>query len=157
MLWFFKIFSPKNLAKKLAFLSQNKAKICKNFYHNIGFWEKRQFFHRKLAKIAENCDRNIDPMLYRFTWKTKKFQQKQSLHMYVQQRRDLFHRWETTFFQNFPDLSETFPPRSGFMRGFLLSYFEMARSPFQDPVTSLAWEFSLCSAYMIWGTALSFY
>jgi hypothetical protein len=32
-----KIFSPKNLAKKLA------------------------FFRRKLAKIAENCDHNIDP------------------------------------------------------------------------------------------------
>jgi hypothetical protein len=28
--------------------------------HNIGFWEKRQFFRRKLAKIAENCDHNID-------------------------------------------------------------------------------------------------
>jgi hypothetical protein len=24
--------------------------------HNIGFWEKRQFFRRKLAKIAENSD-----------------------------------------------------------------------------------------------------
>jgi hypothetical protein len=32
-----------------------------NFDHNIGFWEKRQFFCRKLAKIAENCDHNIDP------------------------------------------------------------------------------------------------
>jgi hypothetical protein len=34
-----------------------------NFDHNIGFWEKRQFFRRKLAKIAENCDHNIDPWL----------------------------------------------------------------------------------------------
>jgi hypothetical protein len=25
------------------------------------FGEKRQFFRRKLAKIAENCDHNIDP------------------------------------------------------------------------------------------------
>jgi hypothetical protein len=32
-----------------------------NFDHNIDFWEKRQFFRRKLAKIAENCDHNIDP------------------------------------------------------------------------------------------------
>jgi hypothetical protein len=32
-----------------------------NFDHNIGFWEKRQFFRRKLAKIAENCDHKIDP------------------------------------------------------------------------------------------------
>jgi hypothetical protein len=31
------------------------------FDHNIGFWEKRRFFRRKLAKIAENCDHNIDP------------------------------------------------------------------------------------------------
>jgi hypothetical protein len=29
--------------------------------HSIGFEEKRQFFRRKLAKIAENCDHNIDP------------------------------------------------------------------------------------------------
>jgi hypothetical protein len=32
-----------------------------NFDHNIGCWEKRQFFRRKLSKIAENCDHNIDP------------------------------------------------------------------------------------------------
>jgi hypothetical protein len=32
-----------------------------NFDHNIGFWEKRQFFRQKLSKIAENCDHNIDP------------------------------------------------------------------------------------------------
>jgi hypothetical protein len=32
-----------------------------NFYHNIGFWEKLHFFRRKLSKIAENCDHNIDP------------------------------------------------------------------------------------------------
>jgi hypothetical protein len=33
------------------------------FDHNIGFWEKRQFFHQKLSKIAENCDHNIDPWI----------------------------------------------------------------------------------------------
>jgi hypothetical protein len=32
-----KIFSPKKIAKKLAFLTNNKAKLCKNFDHNIGF------------------------------------------------------------------------------------------------------------------------
>jgi hypothetical protein len=32
-----------------------------NFDHNIGFCEKRQFFRRKLSKIAENCDHNINP------------------------------------------------------------------------------------------------
>jgi hypothetical protein len=31
-----------------------------NFDHNIGFREKRQLFRRKLSKIAENCDHNID-------------------------------------------------------------------------------------------------
>jgi hypothetical protein len=33
------------------------------FDHNIGFWEKREFFRQKLAKIAENCDHNIDHWL----------------------------------------------------------------------------------------------
>jgi hypothetical protein len=37
-----------------------------NFDHNIGFWEKRQFFRLKLSKISENCDHNIDP------WSLKK-------------------------------------------------------------------------------------
>jgi hypothetical protein len=46
----FKIFSPKNSAKKLAFLTQNKASFCKNCDHNIGFWEKRQFFRRKIVE-----------------------------------------------------------------------------------------------------------
>jgi hypothetical protein len=32
----FKIFLAKNLAKTLAFLTKNKAKLCKNFDHNIG-------------------------------------------------------------------------------------------------------------------------
>jgi hypothetical protein len=34
------------------------------FDHNIGFWDKRQFFRRKLAKIAQNCDHNIDSWWY---------------------------------------------------------------------------------------------
>jgi hypothetical protein len=33
----FKIFSPKNLAKKLAFFAQTIASFCKNCDHNIGF------------------------------------------------------------------------------------------------------------------------
>jgi hypothetical protein len=32
-----------------------------NFDHNIVFSEKRQYFRRKLSKIAENCYHNIDP------------------------------------------------------------------------------------------------
>jgi hypothetical protein len=35
--------------------------------HDIGFWENRQFFRRKLSKIAENCEHNIDPRLGEFS------------------------------------------------------------------------------------------
>jgi hypothetical protein len=63
----FKIFLSKNLAKILAFFAQITASFCKKFDHNIGFWEKRQFFCRKLAKIAEKCDHNIDPRLGEFS------------------------------------------------------------------------------------------
>jgi hypothetical protein len=39
-------------------LTQKKAKLCKKFDHNIGFWEKKNIFS---PKIAENCGHNIDP------------------------------------------------------------------------------------------------
>jgi hypothetical protein len=51
MLWFLKYFL------------KTKPNFEKKVDHNIGFWEKRQFFRRKLVKIAENCDYNIDPWL----------------------------------------------------------------------------------------------
>jgi hypothetical protein len=60
MLWFKKNIFAKKSAKKWCFWLKTKAKLWKND-HNIGFWEKLQFFRRKLSKIAENCDRNIDP------------------------------------------------------------------------------------------------
>jgi hypothetical protein len=44
----------------LAFLTQNKAKLCKILIITLLF-EKNAIFCRKLAKIAENCDHNIDP------------------------------------------------------------------------------------------------
>jgi hypothetical protein len=44
----FKIFSPKNLAKKLAFLTQNKAKLYKNLSKTLVFEKNANFF-------AENC------------------------------------------------------------------------------------------------------
>jgi hypothetical protein len=56
-----KIFSPKNSAKNLAILTQITAILVAKNDHNIGFQEKRQFFRRKWAKIAENCDHNIGP------------------------------------------------------------------------------------------------
>jgi hypothetical protein len=57
----FKIFSPKNSAKKLAFLTQNKAKLCKILIISLGFEKNANYFRRKLSKIVENCDHNIDP------------------------------------------------------------------------------------------------
>jgi hypothetical protein len=44
----FKIFSPKNSAKKLAFLTQNKAKLCKILIITLVFEKNANFF-------AENC------------------------------------------------------------------------------------------------------
>jgi hypothetical protein len=46
--------------------------VLQKFDDNIGFWEKRQFFRSKLAKIAENCDHDIDPwiQLSRTNWTT---------------------------------------------------------------------------------------
>jgi hypothetical protein len=55
-----KIFSPKKIAKKLAFLTQNKAKLCKILIITLVF-EKNANFSPKIGKIAENCDHNIDP------------------------------------------------------------------------------------------------
>jgi hypothetical protein len=56
----FKKFSPKKLARKLAFLTQNKAKLFKNLILTLVF-EKNANFRRKLSKIDKNCDHNIDP------------------------------------------------------------------------------------------------
>jgi hypothetical protein len=46
---FKKIFSPKNFAKKLAFLTQNKAKLCKNLITTLVF-EKNANFSPKIGK-----------------------------------------------------------------------------------------------------------
>jgi hypothetical protein len=57
----FKIFSPKNLAKKLAFCAKTTASFCKDAIITMVFDKKTQFCLRKLAKIAENSDHKIDP------------------------------------------------------------------------------------------------
>jgi hypothetical protein len=54
---FLNIFAE-NFSKKLAFLTQNKAKLFKILIITLVFEKKRQFFS---PKIAENCDHNIDP------------------------------------------------------------------------------------------------
>jgi hypothetical protein len=46
MLRFLKYFRR----KKLAFLTHNKAKLCKKFYHNIGFGENANFFAKNWKK-----------------------------------------------------------------------------------------------------------
>jgi hypothetical protein len=45
-----KIFSPKNSAKKLAFFTHNKAKLCKIFIITLVFEKNANFF----PKIVEN-------------------------------------------------------------------------------------------------------
>jgi hypothetical protein len=56
------IFSPKHSAKKLAFLTQNKAKLCKILIITLVFEKNANFFAENCqTKIAENCDHNIDP------------------------------------------------------------------------------------------------
>jgi hypothetical protein len=55
------MFSPKKSAKELAFLTQNTAEFCKKWIITSVFKKNADFFLRKLAKIAENCDHNIHP------------------------------------------------------------------------------------------------
>jgi hypothetical protein len=40
----------------MALFVQNSASFLQKLDYNIGFYEKRQFFRIKLAKIEENCD-----------------------------------------------------------------------------------------------------
>jgi hypothetical protein len=47
--------------EKLAFLTQSKAKLCKNLIVTVVF-EKTPFYPPKIVKIVENCDYNIDPL-----------------------------------------------------------------------------------------------
>jgi hypothetical protein len=59
---FLNIFDKK-FSKKLAFLTQNKAKLWKILIITLVFEKNANFFRQKLSKIAENCDHNIDPWL----------------------------------------------------------------------------------------------
>jgi hypothetical protein len=56
-----KIFSPKNLAKQLFFFAQTTASFSKKIIITLVFEKNANCFRRKFAKIAENCDHNIDP------------------------------------------------------------------------------------------------
>jgi hypothetical protein len=44
----------------LAFLTRNKAKLCKILIITLVSEKNGNFFRRKLSKIAEICDHNID-------------------------------------------------------------------------------------------------
>jgi hypothetical protein len=48
------------MANKLAFLTRNKAKLCKFFILILVFEKKRHFSRQKLGEIAENYGHNID-------------------------------------------------------------------------------------------------
>jgi hypothetical protein len=58
----FKTFRQK-IGEKMAFLTQSKAKLFKKLIITLVFEKKANFCRRKLSKIAENCDQNIDPSL----------------------------------------------------------------------------------------------
>jgi hypothetical protein len=48
-------------AKILALFAQTNASFCKNVSITLVFEKNANFVRRKLAKIADNCDHNIDP------------------------------------------------------------------------------------------------
>jgi hypothetical protein len=56
----FIIFSPKNRRKKWRFWLKLKLNF-KKWIITLVFEKNANFFRRKLSKIAENCDLNIDP------------------------------------------------------------------------------------------------
>jgi hypothetical protein len=59
-----KIFSPKHLAKKWRFLLKlHPASFCENVITTKYIFSRKTpiFYRRKLAKIAEHCDHNIEP------------------------------------------------------------------------------------------------
>jgi hypothetical protein len=65
LLLFLKIFSPKIVAKILAFSVETTVSFCKNLIITLAFEENANFFRRKFAKIGEKCDHNIGPMATR--------------------------------------------------------------------------------------------
>jgi hypothetical protein len=47
----------------MAFLTQNKAKVCKIYFITLFLFRKTPFVAKNCRKIAENCDFKIDPKL----------------------------------------------------------------------------------------------
>jgi hypothetical protein len=57
---FFNIFAKK-IGEKMAFLTQNKAKLCKIFIITLVFEKNANFLAENGRKSQKNCDHNIDP------------------------------------------------------------------------------------------------
>jgi hypothetical protein len=53
MLWFFKYFRRKKIAKKLALLTDNKAKLCKILIITLGFYKNANFFAKNGRKVPK--------------------------------------------------------------------------------------------------------
>jgi hypothetical protein len=58
----FKNIFAEKLGKNIGVLfAQTTACFCKNFIKSLVIEKNANFFRRKLAKFAENCDHSIDP------------------------------------------------------------------------------------------------
>jgi hypothetical protein len=64
---FLNFFAEKFSDKNWRFLLKLLLVFAKIVIITLVFEKKRQFFHRKLGKIAENCVHNIDPRLGDFS------------------------------------------------------------------------------------------
>jgi calcineurin-like phosphoesterase len=70
----FKNIFAENSAKKIGVLTQNKDKLCKILIITLVVEKNTIFFRRKLSKIAENRDHNIDPSNYILGTKNSTYQ-----------------------------------------------------------------------------------
>jgi hypothetical protein len=52
------VMIKKKICRKIGVFCSKQSQFMQNINHNIGFWEKRQLFRRKLSKIAENCQKS---------------------------------------------------------------------------------------------------
>jgi hypothetical protein len=56
-----KIFLPKKIGGKNCVFGSKQSQILKKMILTLVFEKNANFFRRKLSKIAENCEHNIDP------------------------------------------------------------------------------------------------
>jgi hypothetical protein len=94
----FKIFLPKNSAKKLAFLTKNKANLCKMLIITLVFKKNANFFAKNCQKIAENCDHNIDPWSHSRQWEADERQCSRALKKQGDRIGRFFAHWVIVYF-----------------------------------------------------------